>query len=95
MATDNNADDSFEDELEEQAEQDRKKNEMLQRKIDDAEVEGWSLHQEQGDRAVMIKRKWGSIWIHAVLLIFTFGVGNVIYWAYKYIVDADKKVVRV
>lgn len=91
MATETNDTNGLEAELE----QDRKKSEMLQRKIDDAKVEGWALHQEQGDRAVMIKRKWGSVWLHIVLLIFTLGVGNVVYWLYKYVVDVDKKVVRV
>ena len=89
----------FEDELEEQAKQDRKKNEMLQQKIDDAKVEGWKLDQEQGNRAVMKKPNYGSFGGHVLVAIltiwWTLGIGNALYAGYKYWSDSDKKVLRV
>lgn len=86
-------------ELQEQAEADRKKNEMLQQKIDDAKVEGWKVAEEQGDRAVMKKPNYGSLGGHALIALltvwWTIGLGNVCYAAYKYFSHSDKKVVRV
>jgi hypothetical protein len=99
--TDDTTDDAADDttdikaELEEQAEAERAKNEMLQRKIDDARVEGWSLSREQGERAVMVKHHHGSLLVHIILLVFTVGVGNLIYWPYCYFGKTDKKVLRV
>lgn len=86
-------------ELQEQAEAERKKNEMLQRKIDDAKVEGWKLSEEQGERAVMKKPNYGSLGGHVLVALltvwWTIGLGNVCYAAYKYFSHSDTKVVRV
>ena len=73
--------------------------EALQRKIDDLEVEGWDLHEEQGDdRAVMIKRKTGGVVAHLIIFLlfgwWTFGFANLAYLGYKYFFDANKRVVR-
>lgn len=73
-------------------------NDELRRKIEDAETEGWSLHAERQNSAVMIKRKKGSIGAHLIIALltawWTLGVGNLLYLAYKYFSDADKKVLR-
>lgn len=72
-------------------------NEALQRKVEDAQTEGWSVGSERSDSVVMIKRKYGSLGGHilvAILTCWTLGVGNALYAAYKYFADVDKKVVR-
>lgn len=70
----------------------------LQKKIDDAKVEGWEVDEYQGEhRAVMIRRKTGSITAHIVLFIvtfYTFGLANLAYLGYKYFIDTDKRVLR-
>lgn len=70
----------------------------LQRKIDDAEVEGWALESEQNDRAVMTKRSYGSLGAHLLIALltvwWTLGLGNVAYASYVYFSKADKKVLR-
>lgn len=71
--------------------------EELQRKIEDAQIEGWTLSQEQTERAVLVRRKYGSLSAHVLIFLltfWTFGLGNLIYMAYKYFVDYEKKVVR-
>mgnify|MGYP006283197777 CR=1 FL=1 len=73
-------------------------NENLQRKVDDARVEGWSLDKEQGDRAIMVRRGYGTLGGHVLVALltvwWTLGLGNVVYAAYKYFGDAEKKVIR-
>lgn len=73
-------------------------NENLQQKVEDARVEGWEVNQEQGDRVVMVKRKYGTLGGHVLVALltiwWTLGLGNVIYAAYKYFGDADTKVIR-
>lgn len=75
-------------------------NDALQRRIDDAKVEGWSLDEQQGDdRAVMVRRGYGTLGAHGLVFLltiwWTFGLGNVLYAAKKYFYDADKRVIRV
>lgn len=73
-------------------------NENLQKKVDDAKTEGWNLDEEGENRAVMIKRGYGTLGGHVLIAFltiwWTFGLGNVIYAAYKYFGDTDKKVIR-
>lgn len=71
----------------------------LQRKIEDAKVEGWQVYEEHGDeRVTMIKRKKGTLGGHVLIFFltawWTLGLGNVCYAAYKYFGDSDKKVIR-
>lgn len=73
--------------------------EELQQEIDDAKVEGWELQEETGEnRAVMVRRGYGTLGGHTLVLLltfWTFGFGNVCYAAYKYFVDKEKRVLRV
>lgn len=73
-------------------------NETLQRKIDDARIEGWSLESEQTNRAVMVRRSYGSLGGHILVFLltvwFTLGLGNVAYAAHVYFNRAEKKVLR-
>lgn len=70
----------------------------FQREIEDAKVEGWELKDETNDRAVLIRRKTGTLVAHIVLFIvagwWTLGIANLIYLGYKYFADVDKKVIR-
>lgn len=73
--------------------------EALQRKIEDAQVEGWDLYEETGeDRAVVVRRGYGTLGGHilvaALTVWWTLGIGNAAYAAYKYFGDKEKKVIR-
>jgi hypothetical protein len=74
--------------------------EELQREIEDLRVEGWQLKEEQGEnKAIMVRRKYGSLGAHVLVGLltvwWTLGIGNALYAAYKYFGDSEKKVVRV
>lgn len=72
--------------------------ENLQRKIEDAKTEGWTVESEGNDRAVMVKRGYGSLGGHVLVALLTVwwtaGLGNAAYAAYHYFGNADKKVLR-
>lgn len=73
---------------------DAQREEDLQNKIADAKVEGWSLKERQGNRAILVNRNYGRWWVHLLLLVLTMGIGNVIYGPYTYYLKSDMKVVR-
>lgn len=58
--------------------------ERFKRRVNGHLEEGWEIHEDQGDRVVLVKRDVGSLWIHALLLLFTYGVGNIFYALYRY-----------
>lgn len=78
----------------------------ISEKVQDAKIEGWNLKERQGDRAIMIRRRYGSVLSHIVvallsLILFAameataaFFIGNIIYLAYNYFLKPDKRVVR-
>jgi hypothetical protein len=66
--------------------------ERLQRKVADAKVEGWKVSERNGDQVILKKTYNGRLWLHALLLIVTMGIGNVFYWLFAR--STDKKVVR-
>ncbi|DAC85279.1 hypothetical protein QIT48_gp01 [Haloterrigena jeotgali icosahedral virus 1] len=72
--------------------------EGLQRKIEDAQIEGWEIQEERNDSAVMIRRKKGTLTAHILIFLllgwWTIGLANLLYLCYKYFVDKEKKVVR-
>lgn len=74
------------------------KERRLKRAVEDAEIEGWKVQSEQGDRVIMVKRKYGSLGAHLLIALltiwWTLGLGNVLYAAYVYFRKADKKVIR-
>jgi hypothetical protein len=73
-------------------------NDNLQKEVEDAKVEGWQVDSEQSDKVVLVKRGWGTLGGHVLIgfltIWWTLGIGNVLYAAYKYFVDTDKKVIR-
>lgn len=78
---------------------DRQKEDELQRKIDDAKVEGWKVNERQGDRAVMVKNDLGSFATHLVIFVllgwWTLGGANLCYAGYRWFAKSDRRVVRV
>ncbi|WP_227373613.1 zinc ribbon domain-containing protein [Haladaptatus halobius] len=60
------------------------------RRIEDLTVEGWEVKHDYGDRVVMIRREFGSIPLHVLLLVSTSGVGNILYAWYSYSPGADR-----
>ncbi|SIR16055.1 zinc-ribbon domain-containing protein [Haladaptatus litoreus] len=62
----------------------------FRRRIQDLTVEGWEVKHDYGDRVVMIRRKFGSIPVHILLLLFTTPVGNLLYAWYSYSPGADR-----
>lgn len=52
---------------------------------------GWELKRDHGDRVVLVDRDVGSIPIHVALLVFTGGVGNVLYGWYHYSMRAETR----
>jgi len=74
------------------------KSDQFQRMVDDEKTEGWSIAEDGDERVVLIKRKYGTLGGHVLVglltIWWTFGIGNVVYAAYKYFGDSDKKVIR-
>ncbi|MFC7080591.1 zinc ribbon domain-containing protein [Halorussus caseinilyticus] len=62
----------------------------LRRRVEGFAVDGWDVKRDHGDRVVMINRGIGSIGMHALLLVFTSGVGNLLYGWYSYSVGAER-----
>lgn len=57
--------------------------------------EGWEIEQDYGNRVVLIDRDIGSIPIHVMLLIFTGGLGNLLYGWYQYVHTAERRYLSV
>lgn len=53
-------------------------------RVQDHLADGWELHEDHGDRVVLVDREIGSIPIHVLLLLTTGGVGNLLYGWYHY-----------
>lgn len=74
------------------------KSEHFKRQIEDEETEGWSVGEDGDEKVVMYKAGYGTLGGHVLVglltIWWTFGIGNVIYAAYKHWGDRDKKVVR-
>jgi hypothetical protein len=62
----------------------------LRRRVEDLTIEGWEVEHDYGDRVVLVDRGFGSWGIHAILAVFTGGLGNVAYAWYNYSPGADR-----
>jgi predicted RNA-binding Zn-ribbon protein involved in translation (DUF1610 family) len=62
----------------------------FRRRVEDLTVEGWDVKHDYGDRVVMVNRGFGSLGIHALLLVFTGGLGNLLYAWYRYSPGAER-----
>jgi len=68
----------------------------IQREIDDLVAQGWRIEEETPDRVVMVDRKYGSVGSHILVALLTFwfslGVGNVVWAAYNYVANSQRRV---
>ena len=56
----------------------------FERVVDDYAIHGYKITSRSDTTAVVEQVSFGSLGIHALLFIFTLGVGNIIYAAHKY-----------
>jgi len=56
----------------------------FRQRVQDHLAAGWDLEHDHGDRVVLVDRDIGSIGIHILLLLFTGGLGNLLYGWYHY-----------
>lgn len=77
----------------------------LAQEVERVKQEGWELQDRTDHRAVMVSRSKGDAKIHAVVLVVSLlaaavtgihilAAGNVAYFWYKYVIDADKRILR-
>ncbi len=66
----------------------------LRRRTRDYTSEGWDVHRDDGDRVILIRRRFGSLPVHVLLLIFTGGLGNLLYAWYCYSPGASRVELR-
>ncbi|WP_265112448.1 zinc ribbon domain-containing protein [Halosolutus halophilus] len=70
----------------------------LERRIARAVQRGWELEHDFGDRAVVVRRSFGSVTDHLLVALVTVwwtgGIGNALYGAYRYFGDPDRLVLR-
>ncbi|WP_049894356.1 hypothetical protein [Halogranum rubrum] len=73
------------------------KSREFERLIDDEEIEGWKIKEDGDERVLMFKPNYGTLGGHTLVALltvwWTFGIGNGLYAAYKY-VKSPQKVVR-
>lgn len=62
----------------------------LDRRVDELLARGWEIDHESDDRTRLVDRGIGSIGIHVLLLLFTGGIGNLLYGWYSYSMNADR-----
>lgn len=70
----------------------------LDEQISRALEAGWELEHKSGDRAVVVRRSFGSGILHLLIALLTLwwtsGAGNALYAAYAYFVTPDRAVLR-
>ena len=66
----------------------------LRRRVEDFAIDGWDVKRDYGDRVVMVDRRIGSLWVHALLLVTTSPVGNLLYAWYRYSLGAERVELR-
>lgn len=62
----------------------------FRRRVQARLVDGWDLEHDHGDSVVLVDRGIGKLWIHAPLLVFTGGVGNLVYGWYSHSYNANR-----
>jgi hypothetical protein len=67
----------------------------LDNKIEDARFEGFEVERRLDDRVHMINRQYGNLVLHLILLVFTVGIGNLIYIVWSNYRNPKRRVVRV
>jgi hypothetical protein len=71
----------------------------LHDKVDDYQIQGYSVSEQSDKHAKVRKNNYGSAFIHFVWFILTvwvtFGLGNLAYSIYAYVSKSDEVVIRV
>lgn len=62
----------------------------FRRRVEGLTAEGWEVQRDDGDRAILVNRGVGSIGVHVLLLLFTGGLGNLLYGGYCYWMKAER-----
>lgn len=55
---------------------------------------GWDVDYDAGDEVVLVDRGIGSVGVHVLLLLFTSGLGNLLYGWYHYSVAPERVMLR-
>ncbi len=63
-------------------------------RVSDHVTDGWDIQYDAGDEVALVDRGYGSVGVHILLLLFTGGIGNLLYGWYHYEHTADRKVIR-
>lgn len=63
-------------------------------RVGDYVANGWDIQYDAGDEVGLVDREYGSIPVHILLLLFTGGIGNIIYGWYHYEHSAQRTVLR-
>ncbi|SDJ90269.1 zinc-ribbon domain-containing protein [Halovenus aranensis] len=63
-------------------------------RVSDHLANGWAVQYDGGDEVALVNRTYGSVPVHILLLLFTGGVGNLLYGWYHYEHTAERKVLR-
>ena len=63
----------------------------FRRRVQDHLDAGWEIERDDGDRVVLVDRGIGSVGAHVLLLIFTSGIGNLLYGWWHYSKLAERR----
>jgi len=63
-------------------------------RVGDYAADGWNIQYDAGDEVGLVDRGYGSVPVHILLLLFTGGIGNIIYGWYHYENSAERTVLR-
>jgi len=66
----------------------------FRRRVQDHLDAGWDIERDDGDRVVLAGRGIGSVGVHALLFVFTGGLGNLLYgwWHYSNLAERRRLV---
>jgi hypothetical protein len=68
----------------------------LEQEIEDRNAEGYKVKTTTDRQVVMEKNGgFGGIVGHAILFVFTLGIGNILYAGYRYIADKKQLIVKI
>lgn len=68
--------------------------EQFRARVRDHVNDGWEVQYDAGDEVSLVDRSYGSVPVHIILVLFTGGIGNLIYGWYHYEHNSKQKVLR-
>lgn len=63
-------------------------------RVSDYVANGWDIQYDAGDEVGLVDREYGSVPVHILLVLFTGGIGNIVYGWYHYEHSAEQQVLR-